>query len=306
MQEYPFIVLPPKLRPDRLDRTVARVFFPYSVHLQPRDSSTACPRKPSEGNVPQRGRRWTGMRTFAFMLLAVALLGAKATSPSKDVPLRVNGQATIKHAADTAVLDLAIVTSDDDAPKATAEINNRYNDLRNRLHAIGLADGAISTTSYNVNFVQPQPMSENVIINQPARPYPFPQRPQKGYVVTRSLQITMTDFNLVGPAVDAAIAAKIGEVYNVQFSISNYRELYAQALKAAMQDAQRQAGALAQAANMHIARVSSIQTGGFYGPPMIMRGIARPQMGAPTLPTEIPPGVLDVAANVSVIYVLAP
>lgn len=241
------------------------------------------------------------MKTFACLALAAMLLGV---SPASNiVTVTVNGQASISHAADTAVLDTAIMTMDEVAEKATSENNNRYNDLRNRLRAIGIQDGAIHTTSYNVNHAPNQPMDSRSAM--PARPYPYPIE-QLGYVVRRTLQITLSDLSLVGPAVDAAIASKIGDVYNIQFSVSSYRELYAQALGAAMQDAQRQAAALAKASKMHIVRISQIQSGGFYPRPMIMKAAPSRQAGMPQIATEIPAGPLEVSAQVTVTYILAP
>jgi uncharacterized protein YggE len=68
-----------------------------------------------------------------------------------------------------------------------------------------------------------------------------------------------------------------------------------------MSDAQRQAEALAEAAHLHIAGVKSIQQGEAAPPPrpMLMRTMAAV---APTVPTQIEPGDVTVAATVTVVY----
>lgn len=244
------------------------------------------------------------MKTLGFLILAVALLGASAPA-SKDITITVNGEGTISRSPDTAQITMAIVTSNQVAQTATSENNSRFNDLRNRLHAIGITDDAIRTLSYNVNDYMPQPVPMGV--NQSMRPVPY-QTPTPGFTVNRQVQITLRDLGLVGKVVDEAVAANVSNVYNVGYSFSNYRALYAQALRDAVLDAQGQAKAMASAADMHIVRVTSMQSGGYYPRPMMMRAMG-PQ-NAPTpapIATEIqPPGPLDIHANVTISYLIAP
>jgi uncharacterized protein YggE len=239
------------------------------------------------------------MKNLGFLLLAALLLGASAPA-SKDVTITVNGEGTINRAPDTATITLGIVTSNAVAQTATTDNNSRFNDLRNRLHDIGIADAAIRTLSYNVNDYMPQPMG----VSQSMRPVPY-QTPATGYTVNRQVEITLQNLDLVGRVVDQAVAANVSDVYNVGFSVSNYRALYAQALKEAVLDAQAQAKAMASAASMHVVRITAMQSGGYYPRPMMMRAVAAP---APAqIPTEIaPPGPLDVQANVTITYVIAP
>ena len=247
------------------------------------------------------------MNYLGMVFLAVALLGAAA--PSKDVTITVNGEGTISRQPDTATLSLGIVTTSDLAETATTDNNSRFNDLRNRLHALGIDDSAIRTMSFNVNhYAQPVPVPMGAAqpgIQRPMPPYPYPGGPVPGYTVTRSVQIKITNLDLLGKAVDAAVAANISNVYNVGFSISNYRALYAVALKAAVLDAQVQAKAMAEAASMHVVRITAMQQGGYYGQPMMTRSIS--PMGAPqAIATELQGAPIDVRATVSVTYVIAP
>jgi uncharacterized protein YggE len=246
------------------------------------------------------------MKNLAMVLISVALLGAVSPA-SKNVTITVNGEATISQAPDTASIGLSIVTAAPVAQTATSDNNSRYNDLRNRLHAIGITDDAIRTLSFNVsNYIAPQPMPMGVL-QQSMRPIPNPDTPGPRFTVVRQVEIMLKNLDLVGSAVDQAVAANVSNVYNVAYSISNYRTLYAQALKGAVTDAQMQAKAMASAAGMHIVRVSAMQSGGFYPRPMMVRAMSAQAPGAPPIPTEIQqPGSLDVHANVTVTYIIAP
>ena len=241
------------------------------------------------------------MKSLGFLFLAVALLGASAP---KDVTITVSGEGTISRAPDTAQIMLAIDTSNAVAQTATTDNNSRFNDLRNRLHDIGIADDAIRTLSYNVNNFMPQPVPMGA---SPMRPAPYPGGQGSGFTVNRQVQITLKNLDLVGKVVDAAVAANVTNIYNVGFSISDYRAVYAQALRDAVLDAQGQAKAMASAANMHVVRITAMQSGGYYPRPIMMRAMA-PGMPPPApIATEIqPPGPMDVHANVTITYVIAP
>jgi len=244
------------------------------------------------------------MKYLGFMILTVALFGASA--PAKDVTITVNGESTISRQPDTAILDVSIVTTNGVAQAATTDNNSRYNDLRNRLHAIGIEDSAIRTLSYNVGNYGPQQPLQGGAERASMRPIPYPDQRGPGWTVTRPLQIKMT-LDLVGLAIDAAVAANVSNVFNVGYSISNYRQLYAQALKEAVTDAQLQAKSMVQPAGMHIVKISAMQSGGYYGPPRIMRSLPATALAKAGIPTEIQqPGPVDVHANVSVTYIIAP
>ena len=241
------------------------------------------------------------MKNFAYLLLAVALLGASG-HPTKDVTITVSGEGTISRSADTAQITMSIVTSNAVAQTATTENNSRFNDLRNHLHALGLTDDAIRTLSYNVNNYMPPSVPVG-----PMRPVPYPGQPGAGFTVNREVQVNLKNLDLVGQVVDAAVASNVTNIYNVGYSISNYRAVYAQALRDAVLDAQAQARAMASAANMHVVRVTVMQTGGYFPRPMIMRSMAQGMPAPAPIATEIqPPGPLDVHATVNITYIIAP
>lgn len=233
---------------------------------------------------------------YAFAFLGLLLLiGATPKGPA-PITVTVNGEGTLSAAPDIATVWLAIQTSAPAAETATSDNNSRYNDLRNKLRAIGLPDAALRTVSYNVNNYMRGPE----IYSRPQ------QQPPEGFTVSREIQVTTKNLDQIGAIVDAALAARATGINNVAFTNSQDRTLYSQALKMAVADAQRQAEAMAQAAHLRILRISSLQTGGFYPRPMIMRAAKGMAAPAPGIPTEIQSGNLDIHANVTATYVLGP
>lgn len=232
------------------------------------------------------------MRLLAFLALAVALLGA-AGPRSKEITITVNGQSVISRAPDVATISLGIVTVNSVAQAATSDNNRRYEDLRTRLHTIGITDPAIRTLSYTVNYVAPEPT------------LPINERPQSGYTVSRQVNVKLSNLDLVGQVIDQAVSANVSDIYNVAYTLSNERQVYALALGSAVQDAQRQARAMASAANLHIVRIAGMQSG-YFSPPVLMRGASVRDGKRPPMPTQISPSNIDVQATVTITYVVGP
>ncbi|MBV8375098.1 MAG: SIMPL domain-containing protein [Candidatus Eremiobacteraeota bacterium] len=229
---------------------------------------------------------------FASLFLAASLaivpsVGAAATPPT----VTVTGQGSVAHAPDIATVSLGITVTQETAESATTQSNSRFNDLRNRLRALGLSDGDLTTTSYNFNF-QPRPEQAQV---QTGIRY--------GYTASRAIDVRIANLGIVGKVVDAAVGAG-ADVNGVNFSYSRPRELYAQALKAAVADALVQAQALAGAAHLRIVRVLSMDTGFAQRPVGVMMRAAMPAPAA--IPTEIVPGTLTVQAEATVTYEVEP
>ncbi|MBV9148492.1 MAG: SIMPL domain-containing protein [Candidatus Eremiobacteraeota bacterium] len=230
---------------------------------------------------------------MALSVLAVALLGATAAPHSKDITIVVSGQSVISRMPDVATVSLGIVTINDVAQNATTDNNRRYEDLRNRLHSLGVPYSSIRTVSFNVNYVAPQPE------------LPPSQRERSGYTVSRQIEVKLTNLESVGSVIDQAVAANATDINDVAYTLTNERQIYAEALGSAVADAQRQAKAMASAANLRILRIASMQSG-YFSPPILMRaGVARGN-AMPPAPTQISPSNIDVHANVTITYVVGP
>jgi uncharacterized protein YggE len=237
--------------------------------------------------------------TLAACLL-VFVLGelpypARAAEPTT---LTVSGQGSVSKAPDSALIDVAIVTSDDaSAAKATAQNNTAYDRLRERLRGLGVRDDAIRTTSFGVHYV-----ARPSATREPLGGAPPPLPPGRyGYVATRNLTITAPRVDAAGTVVDAAVA--IGaDVNDVRYTLADQRATVAQALSAAVADAQMQAESVAQAAHLRITGIKSIDVS---SAPVPVAFAARAAAPAPPQ-TEITPTPLDVRASVSVTYYVAP
>jgi uncharacterized protein len=210
--------------------------------------------------------------------------------------LTVNGQGSITRAPDSAIVDVSLVTNDQtSAARATDQNNAAYNELRDRLHALGVRDDAIRTASISIRYV-PRPAQLRQPLSTPAAP-----EQRYGYVATRMVNVTAPRVDEAGRVVDAAVAVG-ANVNGVSYTLADQRGAVAQALGAAVNDAQMQAEAVAGAAHLRIIGIKSIEVS---NAPIPIAFAAREAAGAGTQ-TEIPPTPLEVRAGVSVTYLVGP
>lgn len=232
----------------------------------------------------------TKVRALA-VFAAVVLLAGPCAAAEPPATLTVAGEGTVTRAPDRATLGVTLISNSDDAQNATSANNKTYATLVSRMAALHVAESSIRTTSYDVSFV-PKPDAS-------AQYKP----PRTGFIVTRQLQIAIDDMAGVGRAVDAAVAAGVTQIDGVTFGLRDRRAAYADALAAAMQDAESQATALAKAAHARLGAVRRIDAVRAL-PQASQAGVML--RAAASVPTELQPSQVEVRATVNVTYALQP
>lgn len=130
------------------------------------------------------------------------------------------------------------------------------------------------------------------------------KREYAGQRVTRTFNLTLRDLNRYPALVDGLVKSGISSVDSVTASRSDMPALHARALAAAMQDAHARGEVLAGSAHAELGKVFSIseRAGNFPGPrPMMASAGVR---GAAAMSASYEPGLIDVSADVSVVYLL--
>jgi uncharacterized protein YggE len=208
------------------------------------------------------------------------------TSTSTTKTIQVSGVGTVSSDPDQAKLLLAVLTQAATADQATGGNAASMTKVTDALVNAGVSKGSIETTSYTLT-----PIYENK---------PDQTTPQKivGYAARNAIQVTLTDFSLVGKALDAAIAAGANEVQGIMFTFSNakYITLQKQALQLAVENADNEAKVLASGLGVKIVGPISVTPGYIYQPTLERTN------AAPQAQTPIQPGPLQVTATVQVTY----
>ncbi|OFX16588.1 hypothetical protein A3K71_06330 [archaeon RBG_16_50_20] len=235
----------------------------------------------------------------AVAIVAIVLISAVATtrplsiqtngpSSTQQKTLQVMGVGTVSAQPDQAIILLAVQTQAATATQASSDNALIMSKVMDALANVGIGKSSIETVSYSLapiyEYKQDQTTPPKIV----------------GYAVRNAIQVAVTDFSLVGKALDAAINAGVNEVQGVMFTLSNaaLTKIEKQALQFAIQDADGKAKAVASSLGVTLLGPISVTPGYFYQPMFEKASISGNQ-------TPIQPGTLQVTVNVQITYQIA-
>jgi uncharacterized protein YggE len=193
-------------------------------------------------------------------LLSLALLGistpvlAQQGDNMAAIPqIAVASRGEVKVNPDRANIQISVQTRAETAAAAASENARKQKAVIDGLRALGIDAKDISTAGYNVYPEQRyEPNKEPVIV---------------GYNVTNTLSVDLKSINMVGPAIDAALAKGANMINSLQFFASNTDAARQEAIAIAVKKARSDADAAARAAGGSITGLLEINVGAYYPPP---------------------------------------
>jgi len=216
---------------------------------------------------------------------------AMAVDPSStpEHTISVSGSGTVTLAPDVADVQLGVVVSRPTVKAARTDAAAAMSAVIAALKSAGIAAADLQTSALSL-----QPQYD--YSNGGAAPRLI------GYQFANSVSATVRNLDVLGPAIDGAIAAGATTLDSVVFRVNDPTAAEAQARAAAMADARAKADALAAAAGVTIVGVSSIAETMAPPPyPMAYAGAAAPD-STKSVPTPVQAGTNDVTVTVAVVY----
>ena len=187
-------------------------------------------------------------KVFLFLLALLVVLSLSAAALA-DSTITVNGTGEALVSADVAVISLGVSARDRDVLKAQAKVNEAIASIRAVLLENGIAKEDIITDYINIYAMYD---------------YRDDQEEVAAYNANSTLAIRVTKMDAVGELIDLAFGAGANTLNGISFSASDTTEAKAEALRAAVRDAQEKAEVLAEAAGLSLGKVESIQEGSTY------------------------------------------
>lgn len=225
--------------------------------------------------------RWN----IAVVSVALMWTCSLTASAAEERTIRVSGTGVSAVSPDTVVISAG---ADTYAPQAASalETNNRIiQSIRTSARRAGVVATDIRTAQFNI---APQYARDNSRTSTPQL---------SGYRVSHILEIHSNKIESGGELLDGIVAAGANVVRNVRFTVADTSAALQRARELAVEDAQAKAGVLAQAADVRLGEILSIEDGaGIPGSP-------RPQMAlraASAVP--ITPGEQKLSVTVTLIY----
>ncbi|MCH7629427.1 MAG: SIMPL domain-containing protein [Proteobacteria bacterium] len=214
-----------------------------------------------------------------------------------DAVLTVSADGQSTRAPDLAVFNAGVTTQAKTASAALSENAAKMNAVIAALKKAGIADRDVQTSNLSVNPVygQPRRLPDGTTEGDPVI---------IGYQATNQVQVRQRKLDQYGKVIDTLVASGANQVNGPSFQLDNSDAAMDEARIEAMKKARARADLYARAAGMRVLRVLTINESGGWSPQPVMFARAEKMMDA--APSPVAAGELEIRANVTVTYELAP
>jgi uncharacterized protein len=232
---------------------------------------------------------------LALALTSLPLAAHEETATAPVVPVlsvQANGQARV--APDEATVRLGVLAQAPTARAAMDEANRSANAILEAIRKLGVLAEEIQTSELNLN---------PVYANEPMERGGEPRI--TGYQATNVVSVRLEKLDLVGPVVDAGLAAGSNRLDGVIFGLRNDEAARATALTRAAEAARIKAETLAKAMRLRLVEVIEVVEGGVsVFTPVYRRQAMAMDMAAESTPVS--PGQVGIDASVTLRYRIEP
>jgi uncharacterized protein YggE len=243
----------------------------------------------------------------ALALAACAALPAQAQQMT-PVPaiadghtlLTVSAEGSSNRQPDLALFSAGVTTQGRTAGEALGANSTAMSRVISSLKAAGIAERDIQTSNLSLNpvYAQPRRLPDGTVEQ--------PQQKIVGYSVNNMVSVRQRKLDNYGKVIDTLVSAGANQINGPSFQLDESDAALDEARVEAMKKARSRAQLYATAAGLRVVRVVSIsESGGFYQPvPVFARQMEA--ASAPPPPAPVQAGELELKANVTVLYELAP
>lgn len=211
-----------------------------------------------------------------------------------EVPkLTLSSQATIRKPADELQMKIGVVTLSEKAQDALAENSSRMQDVISSLKNAGLSKEEYQTGHFSIT---------PTYTPYPKNPPPDWKQTINGYEVKNSIFIRTAAMDSAGKFIDVANKAGANNIDNISFTLHDHRTFWDEAVSTATAYAIHDAETIADAANLKLVRILSINldNSANVSPRFNSMSFAKSVGGDATPPLEA--GDVTISANVTVTY----
>jgi uncharacterized protein YggE len=239
------------------------------------------------------------MKTITFSVFLILAMATSAMSqrgePQPPSALVVNGNAQVLAVPDQATVRLGIVRQATTAQAAQEQVNAVAKEILNAIGRVGINAKEIQTARLVLT------------------PVYAPRSPESrdaprivAYNASNTVAVRVENLSLVGPVIDAGLKAGANQLDGVQFGLRNDLPAREQALKEAVAEARSKAQVMAAALNVGLIEVLEVTEGGVSLYPVAESAQFAGRTMALAADTPVSPGQLEVRANVTIRYRIAP
>lgn len=233
------------------------------------------------------------MRKIVFLVSTIFLMATAPSSWAKENTIGVSGYGTVSYVPNQATYTTGIETEAENAAEAVRQNSEAMENVLAEIKKLGLPDKAVQTSQYTI-----QPRYEHTRQLNGTQ-----KQVLKGYLVRNTLNLHITDIELLGTLLDSVAQAGANTGGNLSFGTDTYDTLREEARRKAVQDARKKADTLAQEAGVRITGVHSIDEQAMHSPQPPHRAMMmRSAMAESASSVPIRQGEQEVNISVNVVY----
>ena len=226
---------------------------------------------------------------------AMAQPGPAQPLPAQPAPrISVTGEGEVSVAPDMAILTLSVLREADTAREAVAASSEAMKQVLGALKAAGIAERDLQTAGLSIQprYTQPGPQAK-------------PQAPKiSGYSASNALTVRVRDLSAVGAILDKTISLGVNQGGDISFVNDDPKPSLTEARKRAVADAMERARTLAEAANVKLGRILSIEESPVRPGPVPMGKVMRAAAADSFVPVER--GENSYGTSVNMVFEIAP
>jgi len=227
--------------------------------------------------------------------------------------LTVSAEGQSLRQPDVAVFSAGVTTQGETAAAALAENSRTMTQVIAALRRAGIEERDIQTSNLSISPIYADlnhdAMRAARVSGEPyVAPPPEQQVPRiVGYQGSNNVSVRQRDLADFGRVIDTLAQAGANQINGPTFQMDEPDPALDEARLEAMRKARARAELYANATGLRIVRVLSItEGGGYFGPPPVAFARMAVMEAAPPPPAPVQPGELQMNANVTVLYELAP
>ena len=213
---------------------------------------------------------------------------ATATKNNDDI-ITVNASGKVVSVPDMAEITFSIHSEDKDVTTVQNKNSTESQRVIEKLKELGVSDKSIKTSDYDITpqYDYDADVGDRIV----------------GYRVVTTLTVSDVKIEDAGHLISGCVEAGINSVENIRYFCSTYDEDYQAALKEAVQEATRKAGALAEASNRSLGKVKVINEG-YQNDSLQYRAYDTMSLKSMTNDAVVMPGESEVEANITATFEL--
>jgi len=240
--------------------------------------------------------------TSTLIIFAILASGCSIrTAEDQTKTMSVSGTGTVDLEPDLASINIGVRSEAADAAEALAMNNEKISAVIQSMLALGVAAEDIRTQNFSIYSYENQPPREVMREEGPIEETPIKETTvTKTYAIENTVSVIVRDLDSLGTVLSTVVEQGANTIYGIVFDVADRAAALEQARLLAIEDAQSQAQAIAEAADIKLGEIQTIDLTEYRYTPEREEMAVEMAIGGSPVPIES--GTMNIQVTVSLTY----